>query len=95
MNKIITLISLTLILGGCSTAVKTFTDDGKEGYKIDCSGNESSWEECHVKAGSICGSSGYTVHNKDSYQGIGVAGNPQGSLGGSQTSRRMTISCKK
>ena len=75
--------------------LKTFTDDGKEGYKIDCSGNESSWEECHVKAGSICGSSGYTVHNKDSYQGIGVAGNPQGSLGGSQTSRRMTISCKK
>lgn len=95
MKNIITIFILTSILSGCATAVRTFTADGKEGYNIDCSGSELSWGKCYEKAGSICGTKGYTVLQKDGDQGMSVAGNQYGIYAGTQISRSMIIKCKK
>lgn len=95
MKNIITIFLFASILSGCATAYRTFTDDGKEGYNINCSGSGLNWGMCYEKAGKICGTKGYTVLQKDGDQGASLYGNQYGVYAGSQISRSMIIKCKK
>ena len=61
MRISIFLILAFATLGGCATASKTYTADGKEGYNIACSGSALNWGMCYEKAGNICGTKGYVV----------------------------------
>ncbi len=52
MRKVILILSIMVFLGGCATASKTYTSDGKEGYAINCSGSALNWGMCYEKAGN-------------------------------------------
>ena len=85
------LLLVFIFLGGCATAKKTYTSDGKEGYSITCSGSALNWGMCYEKAGEICGSKGYEVLEKSGDQGAMVSGNQFGLYGGSVINRNMII----
>lgn len=85
------LLLVFIFLGGCATAKKTYTSDGKEGYSITCSGSALNWGMCYEKAGEICGSKGYDVLEKSGDQGAMVSGNQFGLYGGSVINRNMII----
>lgn len=55
---------LTLLISGCSTAVKpTYTSHGKEGYQLICGGffETGDLSNCYQKAGELCTTKGYTI----------------------------------
>ena len=85
------LLLVFIFLGGCATAKKTYTSDGKEGYSITCSGSALNWGMCYEKAGEICGSKGYEVLEKSGDQGAMVSGNQFGLYGSSVINRNMII----
>ena len=89
------LLLILILLGGCATAKKTYTSDGKEGYSITCSGSALNWGMCYEKAGEICGAKGYEVLEKSGDQGAIVSGNQYGFYGGSVINRNMIIKCKE
>ena len=89
------LLLILILLGGCATAKKTYTSDGKEGYSITCSGSALNWGMCYEKAGEICGVKGYEVLEKSGDQGAIVSGNQYGFYGGSVINRNMIIKCKE
>ncbi len=95
MKKLILIISIMVLAGGCATAKKTYTSDGKEGYAITCSGSALNWGMCYEKAGEICGEKGYEVLEKSGDQGAMVSGNQFGLYGGSVINRSMIIKCKE
>ena len=78
-----------MLLGGCVTAKKTYTSDGKEGYSITCSGSALNWGMCYEKAEKICGYKGYKVLEKSSDQGAMFSANQFGIYGGSVINRSM------
>ncbi|MNF91247.1 hypothetical protein D3C84_738410 [compost metagenome] len=86
--------AVAMALGGCATASKTYTSDGREGFSIDCSGSALSWGKCYEKAGELCGARGYDLLEKSGDQGSTVAANQFGLYGGSVMSRSMVIACK-
>ena len=91
MRIIFKLLLIAILLGGCATAKKTYTSDGKEGYSITCSGSALNWGMCYEKAGEICGSKGYEVLEKSGDQGTVLSGNQFGLYGGSVINRSMII----
>lgn len=95
MRNIIMLLLIVVFLGGCATAKKTYTADGKEGYSITCSGSALNWGMCYEKAGDLCGSKGYEVLEKSGDQGAMLSGNQFGLYGGSVINRSMIIKCKE
>ena len=95
MRNAIFLILAFATLGGCATASKTYTADGKEGYNIACSGSALNWGMCYEKAGNICGTKGYAVLEKSGDQGAIFSGNQYGLYGGSVINRSMIIKCKE
>lgn len=95
MRIIFKLLLIAVLLGGCATAKKTYTSDGKEGYSITCSGSALNWGMCYEKAGEICGSKGYKVLEKSGDQGTMLYGNQFGLYGGSVINRNMIIKCKE
>ncbi len=86
---------LVIALSGCATATKTYTENGDEGYTIDCSGGALTWGMCYEKAGKLCGPAGYTTLRKDGDTGSSFSGNQFGLYGGTVVSRSMVISCHK
>lgn len=95
MRNTIILLLIATILGGCATASKTYTADGKEGYNITCSGSALNWGMCYEKAGNLCGSKGYEVLEKSGDQGALLSGNQYGLYAGSVINRSMIIKCKE
>jgi uncharacterized protein YceK len=91
MRFIIIFLVLCFFTGGCATAKKTYTSDGKEGYVITCSGSALNWGMCYEKAGKICGTKGYEVLEKSGDQGAMVSGNQFGLYGGSVINRSRVI----
>ncbi len=76
---------LLLALGGCASVSKTYDEQGREAYALDCTGWGRSWTTCQEKATELCGPHGYTV----SAQASGLV-----FVGGTLTSRRMmTVTC--
>jgi hypothetical protein len=94
MNKIFMCVALLASISGCASASKTYTSDGREGYNIVCSGSALNWGMCYEKAGSICGTKGYEVLEKQGDQGASYAGNQYGQYGSSIINRNMIIRCK-
>lgn len=95
MRNLGIILLIVAVLGGCATAKKTYTADGKEGYSITCSGSALNWGMCYEKAGEICGSKGYEVLEKSGDQGTMLSGNQFGLYGGSVINRNMIIKCKE
>jgi len=92
---IVLFLFVVLILGGCATASKTYTSNGKEGYSINCSGTLLNWGLCFKKAGKLCGTKGYKVLEKSSDTGAIVTANQQYGLnGGTVINRTMIVKCK-
>jgi len=85
------LLLIFIFIGGCATAKKTYTSDGKEGYSITCSGSALNWGMCYEKAGNICGSKGYEVLEKSGDTGAMVTAGQFGLFGGSVINRNMII----
>lgn len=94
MRRIILILTIVAFLGGCASASKTFTSDGKEGYVIDCSGGALNWGMCYEKAGKLCETKGYEVLEKSGDKGAMVTAGQYGLFGGSVISRSMIIKCK-
>lgn len=63
--KVLTMAAIALCLAGCATASPVFLADGSKGYDIACGGTVMNFSNCLAKAGSICGSRGYEVVNKN------------------------------
>lgn len=98
MTRGLVLAGVALVLAGCATASGTYTQDGRKGYSIDCSGAMNSWGTCYTKAGNLCGARGYDILHRTGDQGTGFAGyaNSGGGMvtGGTIISRGMQIACK-
>lgn len=94
MKSIFMLLAIVVLLGGCATANKTYTSEGKEGYIVYCGGNLLNWGACYEKSAKICGSKGYDVLEKSGDQGFVVSGNQSGFYGSSVNNRSMIIKCK-
>lgn len=87
-------VTVVMALGGCATATKTYTADGREGYNIDCSGDVANWGTCYEKAGEVCGARGYNILERAGDQTGAVVGNEFGLYGGTVASRNLIIACK-
>ena len=94
MKRVILVLSIMACVGGCATASKTFTSDGKEGYVINCSGTALNWGMCYQKAGELCGTKGYEVLEKSGDTGAMVTAGQHGLFGGSVINRSMIVKCK-
>jgi uncharacterized protein YceK len=94
MRRIVLILLILVFIGGCATASKTFTSNGKEGYAITCSGSALNWSMCYKKAGNLCGSRGYKVLEKSGDTGAMVTAGRYGLFGGSVINRSMIIKCK-
>lgn len=96
MVRLMAGLSLMVVLfGGCTTARKTFTSDGKEGFSINCSGTASNWGRCYEKAGEICEKSGYAVLEKIGETLTSSSGNVLEQHSGTDINRIMIIKCKE
>jgi hypothetical protein len=94
VKRIMLILSIAAFVGGCATASKIFTSDGKEGYSINCSGSALNWGMCYEKAGELCGTKGYEVLEKSGDTGAMVTAGQYGLFGGSVINRSMIIKCK-
>ena len=54
------LVAATAALSGCVTATPVSTPSGQHGYAVNCTSVEN-MGACYQKAGTLCGSLGYTV----------------------------------
>ena len=95
MKITIIFLLIAAVLGGCATASKTYTANGKEGYNITCSGSALNWGMCYEKVGNLCGTKGYEVLEKSGDQGALLSGNQYGLYAGSVINRSMIIKCKE
>jgi hypothetical protein len=61
MRPLAALAALALFaLGGCSSAPRLFTSDGRPTQSIAC-GAPNSWNDCFAQADSLCQGAGYDV----------------------------------
>lgn len=88
------LISLIVVLSGCTTASKTYAPDGREAYSINCSGTAFTWGSCFEKAGSICGSRGYDLLTRDAENNWVYGASQINAFGGTNARRSMLVVCK-
>jgi len=91
--RLLLILTVISVIHGCATPRHIYTIDGKEEFRIDCSGTMLDWEECYERARDICGKKGYDVVSKSNDRGsmnsrhLDHADNPS-------IVRRMTIACK-
>lgn len=85
MKSMFLKLIVALVLFGCASANKFYTQEGKEVYRIDCSGKHLSWDTCYETAGQTCTSKGYEFVGDKREESGGVLG----------TRRSMTIRCKE
>lgn len=94
MNKRMAIaFSFAFAITGCArvSVTETFGQNGDHAYALNCR-NPS---DCMEKAGSLCGSNGYTVESSDTSAGSAAFGNSNGIYGASSTRKSMLISCKQ
>jgi hypothetical protein len=94
MKRLVLMLGLITLLGGCALASETYTADGRKGYSISCSGSALNWGMCYEKAGEICEDRGYVVLEKSGDKGFAVSGTQYGLYGGSVMNRSMIVRCK-
>jgi hypothetical protein len=58
-----------VIVGGCLSSCThskaAYLSDGRAGYAVSCGGIGSTWTDCLVRAGRLCGAQGYSVSYSD------------------------------
>jgi hypothetical protein len=63
--RLFVLLSIMLVvasgLSGCVTATPVYTSTGAQGFAINCSGMQHTWNDCLAEAGQKCRSRGFTV----------------------------------
>jgi len=67
MKNYVLYIIFVLVLAGCSTYTRQmyiYTQDGKIGHFIECSGRYPDWGKCLKIAGNICTTRGYYILDK-------------------------------
>ena len=80
MKKLKVSIIARFAIMGCANVVtvkETYTSAGQKGYVIDCSGDSDThlvmhnptWSDCYIKAGEICGDTGYEILERSDEQG--------------------------
>jgi uncharacterized protein YceK len=84
MKSIFLSLVFALVLSGCASSNKFYTQEGQEVYRIDCSGKHLSWATCDEKAGAICTSKGYAIVGEKHEESGGVLG----------VRRNMIIKCR-
>jgi hypothetical protein len=95
MIKVISaLLLMACIFGGCATARKTHTSDGKEGYVLNCSGSATTWGKCYERAGDLCGEKGYDVMEKIGESLTSSSGNVLETHSDTDINRNLIIKCK-
>lgn len=87
-------VTVAMVLGGCASASKTYTADGREGFNVDCSGDVLNWGACYEKAGEVCGARGYHILERAGDQSGTVVANEFGLYGGTVATRNLIIACK-
>lgn len=96
MIKLITIALMAVLLGGCaSSARRTYTSDGKEGYILNCSGTATTWGKCYERAGDLCGEKGYEVLEKIGETLTSSTSNILEQHSGTDINRNLIIKCKQ
>lgn len=80
------LLLSALLLAGCANSRTLYTQDGRLGYVLNCSGWARSWDMCFAKAGELCGTRGYDIFDKNGER-VFVGLTPV-------TNRSLVIACK-
>ena len=88
------LILAILAIAGCAATANTEVKRGKKGLHINCSGLSSSWNKCHSKAASSCGTKGYKAVTKSGDGEEEPGDYPFGLNPAGYTSRSMIVICK-
>ena len=89
-----TIVFAALILTGCATSQETYTESGRPGYTIDCSGTARNWGMCYEKAGNICRERGYDIVAGGSDQDAAIVVSNGNAAGHVKNNRSMVIQCK-
>ncbi len=85
----IAVIALCALISGCATQTPIYTQDGRQGVLLTCSGWARDWGECMTAAGDRCGTRGYDVIDRhEETVEIGVYHQPK-------PIRQMTIVCRQ
>lgn len=93
--KALLAIALAAASTGCATSSSTYTQDGRQGHSINCSGAALSWNLCYEKAGSICGSRGYDILARSGENsGQSASATSRAVFVTPMVSRSMVIACK-
>lgn len=97
--KLLALILCAAALTGCATVKNTYSQDGRKGYTLNCSGTARGWDKCYAAAGDLCKEAGFDILDRTgedvAFANVGGSG---GNFGGSavKTSERsMVIACKR
>ena len=82
-------------LTGCAIERQAYLPDGTIGHSISCDGAAVGMNVCFEKAGSICGSRGYKLLNRDGqvvYSGVAMPNQGYAGFGGFST-KSILIKC--
>jgi len=82
-------------LTGCAIERQAYLPDGTVGHSISCDGAAVGMNVCFEKAGSICGSRGYKLLNRDGqvvYSGVAMPNQGYAGFGGFST-KSILIKC--
>ncbi len=95
LHKILLIgVALTAITG-CAIERQAYLPDGSLGHSISCDGAAVGMNICFEKAGSICGSRGYKLLNRDGqvvYSGVAMPNQGYAGFGGFST-KSILIKC--
>lgn len=86
-------IIISGLLVGCARSTELYTQDGRVGYQIDCSGSAMTWGACYQKAGELCGARGYQVIGVDGSERPILTATQFGIIAGSMVTRTAVIMC--
>lgn len=101
LMKKLHLVALSLIVSACNSASssKTYTMEGKQGYTINCSGQDKDWGLCYQKAGSLCEDKGYDILDATGESGIVTDVKSSAAVSTTKTmtthNRIMVIQCRE
>lgn len=86
---------LVLALGGCVSATRLATPDGRQGYLVECSGAMQDWEACFTRADQLCKDQGYDMFAQADEANALIASEPSYFRNHPTTHRTMVIACRQ
>lgn len=95
IQKILLIGAALTAITGCAIERQSYLPDGTIGHSISCDGAAVGMNVCFEKAGSICGSRGYKLLNRDGqvvYSGVAIPNQGYAGFGGFST-KSILIKC--